>query len=783
MAQTKDARFRKSKQTIILPPTPSSSPTSTSFKLSPPLEPTEAECANPTRAKRAITDVLEHFSPTKKRRRSPSIGSAKRDDPHHFPFNSPARASTPLPIHTRNTPNTPRSPLRHFVETILQFISPSKGHSPQRGSSLTAVKTPTRQRHRASLPTPHLSDRDDLSFNGNRDRELSDRGSNHDSFGEGATPSIPSDDDEPDRRPIEDIDDPPESDNEQDVFGSRLRYQPRGNFVPPPTLVEAEAACTGIDMLLRPRRGKKAYKENKFKTLTKERLEAMRRCLRLYIRRCKDAKEVKPGLWTNASQDAAVSANHSKWLDNYGKNGLRASLDDEDISLALTLHLQSLGKYISAKTIIEFCGTPEMLERMGRTKPVSVFTARRWLKKMGYRWKKRPRGLYVDGHERDDVVKYRQNVFVPTMEEIEKRMRCCLPDGSWGVQPGVERANVLWHQDESTFYQNDQRMVYWIPPNDPCVPLPKGEGYSIMANGIVSADYGWLESPDRSESILILFRAGKKREGYYTSEHVLEHLKKAVTLAQKLYPNNEHIFMYDNTSTHLARPETARSTLKMTLGPSAAFCIKKTDVGENGKETVRKLRMDDGWYYAEDMVTQIPQSFYFPTGHPLACQFKGIKHILTERGHNVAGKKLQCNSKRWTACEDHTSRSCCQRRMLYNEPDFVHIPSRLEKLAEELGTRVIFSPRFHPEVNFIEQCWGNGKHFYRELEPCETEDEIEVNIMQSLRQIPLETMRKYSVRSLRWVDAYRGGLTGKDTSFAMKKYHGHRHIPADQRQD
>ncbi|KAF7311191.1 hypothetical protein MKEN_01020600 [Mycena kentingensis (nom. inval.)] len=564
-------------------------------------------------AKRAIADVFGHFSPRKKRQRSPAADSPGAGNagsllmPMHSsppraaapptpctPTSPRMRSSTP-PSHTTSEPAAPpSSPLKLFVDAILGAISPSRTRSASRisrNSYHSDPETPTRRRHPTTpfVPSRQPTHRDSTADAPAQDLD-DDRDSFESDFGES---SIIFEEDGPDPRPVEDIDDPPPSDDEDgtgvgqaDVFGALPRLlgnldARRGKFVPAPSVKEAEEACKGIDMLLRPRRGKKAYKANKFKKLTERRLEAMRGFLRLYIRRCKEGGGVKPGMWTAASKDAAVSANYSihwgrnlrQWcrsmmedmenipLDNYGKSGLRASIDDEDISFAVIQHIQTAGKFFSAKDIMRFTGTPEMLERLGRTKPISIWTARRWLLKMGYRFKKRPRGLYMDGHEREDVVEYRQNVFVPIMEEIKERMRRRLEDGTWGLPPGVERAIVLWHQDESTFYQNDQRMVYWIPPDDPCKPLPKGEGYSIMVNGIVSADYGWLDSEE--EKLLVLFRAGKNRDGYYTNAEVVAHFTKAAKLARKLYPQDEHIFMYDNAPTHLARPENGRSALKM----------------------------------------------------------------------------------------------------------------------------------------------------------------------------------------------------------------------------
>ena len=45
-------------------------------------------------------------------------------------------------------------------------------------------------------------------------------------------------------------------------------------------------------------------------------------------------------------------------------------------------------------------------------------TARHWLKKLGFCWQKVQKRVYVDGNERSDVVRYRQEVFLPAFNEI-----------------------------------------------------------------------------------------------------------------------------------------------------------------------------------------------------------------------------------------------------------------------------------------------------------------------------------------------------------------------------
>lgn len=101
----------------------------------------------------------------------------------------------------------------------------------------------------------------------------------------------------------------------------------------------------------------------------------------------------------------------------------KSIISDEDFSLEIQLHLQNLQKeHITPTDVQEYLNLPNVLSRLGRTKPVTLQTARKWLNGMGYRYGKVRQGMYVDGHERDDVVFYRQHIFLPLWLKLEKRM-------------------------------------------------------------------------------------------------------------------------------------------------------------------------------------------------------------------------------------------------------------------------------------------------------------------------------------------------------------------------
>ena len=85
------------------------------------------------------------------------------------------------------------------------------------------------------------------------------------------------------------------------------------------------------------------------------------------------------------------------------------SVIDKDPILIQEIHayLQSIGKFVHAMDLIKFIDTAEMRERMHLKKPINLATAQQWMKKLDYCWSHTPKGQYVDGHEREDVVIYR----------------------------------------------------------------------------------------------------------------------------------------------------------------------------------------------------------------------------------------------------------------------------------------------------------------------------------------------------------------------------------------
>ena len=147
--------------------------------------------------------------------------------------------------------------------------------------------------------------------------------------------------------------------------------------------------------------------------------------------------------------------------------------------------------------------------------------------------------------------------------------------------------NVLWLHDETIFYMHDRRKLRWVPDTETAVPKPKGEGASLMVADFVSANYRWLRSPDRKESTRVIILPGAQHNGYFTNSDVLAQVTKAMDIVQKYYPHDNHIFIFDNASTHLKRAGTTLSMRKMPLKiskPGKNWLVETPSLNEFGKQ-------------------------------------------------------------------------------------------------------------------------------------------------------------------------------------------------------
>jgi hypothetical protein len=187
----------------------------------------------------------------------------------------------------------------------------------------------------------------------------------------------------------------------------------------------------------------------------------------------------------------------------------RTVLDDEDIAEEMKGRMMEKAArgFLKAEDVVDIVASPEMqtiFARKGIVKPsISVNTGVRWLEKLGWTYGKLKNGMYLDGHERDDVVEYRK-AFVERWMGYEQRFHRWDNDGTELPRPngfpvpgaiGRFRLILVTH-DESTFFQNDERNTGWSHATSKSKPKAKGNGQSLMVSDFLTPDWGRLRDGD-----------------------------------------------------------------------------------------------------------------------------------------------------------------------------------------------------------------------------------------------------------------------------------------------
>jgi len=155
-----------------------------------------------------------------------------------------------------------------------------------------------------------------------------------------------------------------------------------------------------------------------------------------------------------------------------------------------------------------------------------------------------------------------------------------------------------------------------------------------------------------------------------------------------------------------------------------------TDPKANWPHTPDASRMCKG-----KLPTGESQSFYFPLDHPMMPSwFKGMEVIIREcRLWPADGLPAQCLNFQ---CLPGRIDWCCQW-LLFSQPDFTDQKPHLQEFVESCGHLCDFYPKYHCELNFIEQYWGAAKLQFRVMGRAATIREMEEKVIKCLDDIPL----------------------------------------------
>ena len=126
---------------------------------------------------------------------------------------------------------------------------------------------------------------------------------------------------------------------------------------------------------------------------------------------------------------------------------------------------------------------------------VSTRTTARWLHQLGFAPSSTKKGVYIDGHERSDVVDYRK-IYLRKLEALESTHAPHPPTSDEPPpEPSDRRKLVLIFHDESTFHSNDGQGWMWAEKGKQPIK-PKSQGRGIMVSDFVDEHNGYLRLTD-----------------------------------------------------------------------------------------------------------------------------------------------------------------------------------------------------------------------------------------------------------------------------------------------
>ena len=257
---------------------------------------------------------------------------------------------------------------------------------------------------------------------------------------------------------------------------------------------------------------------------------------------------------------------------------------------------------------------------------ISLRTSIRWLHHLGFKPVSHKKGVYIDGHEREDVIKHRE-ALLKTLEDLRVSHRplprCSDDPPRVRLEADEEKKElVIIFHDESIFNTNEGQTWMWGESERPAI-LPKTKGSGIMVSDFVEEHGGYLkllpdevdeaksQYPNIKPDARSLLEYGAEKEGYWTSERFMDQIRNAADIADYKYrATHTIVWLFDQSSCHKKFDELALQASKILVKDGGRRRVRDTVWAGSIQEMVN----EDGFA-------------------------KGLRTILQERGINTQTMK------------------------------------------------------------------------------------------------------------------------------------------------
>jgi hypothetical protein len=224
---------------------------------------------------------------------------------------------------------------------------------------------------------------------------------------------------------------------------------------------------------------------------------------------------------------------------------------------------------------------------------ISLRTAVRWLHHLGFKPVSHKKGVYIDGHEREDVVRHRKKL-LKTLHDLRSSLPPCSDDPPRiRLEEDEEKKElVLIFHDESIFNTNEGQTWMRGESERPAI-LPKTKGSGIMVSDFVEEYGGYLKlSPEELDdakskypNIEIaarrLLEYGAEKEGYWTSDSFMGQIRNAANIADVKYgATHTIVWLFDQSSCHRKFDDLALQSSKILVKDGGPRRVRTLSGGE-----------------------------------------------------------------------------------------------------------------------------------------------------------------------------------------------------------
>ncbi|KAF8589590.1 hypothetical protein K439DRAFT_1332372 [Ramaria rubella] len=294
-------------------------------------------------------------------------------------------------------------------------------------------------------------------------------------------------------------------------------------------------------------------------------------------------------------------------------------------------------------------------------KTIAHQTAWIWLKKLGYTKHWHRKGIYVDGHERKDVVRY-QGIFLEELAKLEQFIiqynDVHMDPLPLQLPPGQRQHHFIF-QDELTFHANDLEDSVYLAPGEQELQK-KGRGRLVHVSDFVIESTGRLVLPpdtirDLKQSGRWMNRLnacggdackiiypGKNYDAWWDMKQLLQQVNVAIEIFQILHPRDVAVFFFDCSSAHEAFAPDALCAQKMNVKPGRNQPHMHSMVIPLDCPAVSKCGTHQSMVFTS-ADTNDPQLIGKPKGMARICEEHGLTQVISAANKGrVVGTCLSC---------------------------------------------------------------------------------------------------------------------------------------------